>query len=114
MALRLAAAENLDWEKTGKKDIYKKNKTLTNKQSQVPIMRYLDEIESRFYVFGEKQVSSNKDKSEGRDEDRIAERYRPNRFAGCLLQIACRNIAIMDPYLDFHSDSMPFPINSRS
>ena len=39
------------------------------------------------------QVCSNKDASEGRDEDRIAERYLPDLIAGCLLQIIYRYIA---------------------
>ena len=40
-----------------------------------------------------KQVCLNKDLSEGRDEDKIAERDLPYLNAGCLLPIVCRNIA---------------------
>ena len=40
-----------------------------------------------------KQVYSNKDGSEGRDEEKIAERYLPDLIADCFLQIFCRYIA---------------------
>ena len=35
----------------------------------------------------------NKDASEGRDDDIIAERDKPDLVSGCLMQIVCRYIA---------------------
>ena len=40
-----------------------------------------------------KQVRSNKDASEGRDKDRIAERYLPDLIRDCWLQNFCRLFA---------------------
>ena len=40
-----------------------------------------------------KQVCSNKDASEGRDQDRIAERDKPDLNAGGLLQVVCNLFA---------------------
>ena len=66
-----------------------------------------------------KQVPSNKDASEGRDEDRMAERDLPDLpdlIAVCLLQIICRHIAgylqvscrLFTVFLLFSSDGTVF------
>ena len=95
-------------------------KTTNHKNRKYKIMKIANLVALfiRYYhsVRKLKQIRSNKDASEGRSEDRIAETF--DRFdcrlcVADFLQVISRLFAVRDPYLDFSNISMLFLLNFR-
>ena len=91
--------------------------TRKDKQTDRYCIFYSDFYKLKIRLYFLQQVSSNEDASEGRSEDKIAERDLPDSIAECLLQIVCRYVA---GYLQsgihnstFSNISMLFLLNLR-